>query len=370
LPKTKHLLCHNAEVIRSKTEYVSFSSNFSTACRTLITRPLTMNSVARNEFSAIDRAIMITGFDRLRPTAAPFAIGLCAIGLCATSLLIGADAAAAAEAASRWDGDARSAVRLIAGSSPAGKTAPIRAGVEVRIKAGWHTYWRYPGDAGVPPRFDFTGSQNVAAVEVLWPAPQRIPEQGLVAIGYVSDVIWPLAIVPQDRAKPVTLRLKLDYAVCEKLCVPAQGTAELALTDRPSSQDAALAAALARLPKKLAVGEGSPLAIRRVAREEHQGIGARLGGLSRDRPEAGPARARIVVDVAAPPGTSVAMFAEGPTADWALPVPTAIDGAPAGLQRFAFDLDGAPPGAKYQGALITLTAVAGNIAIEVATHLD
>jgi hypothetical protein len=51
-------------------------------------------------------------------------------------------------------------------------------------------------------------------------------------------------------------------------------------------------------------------------------------------------------------------------------VPTAIAGAPTGLQRFAFELDGAPPGAKYEGAAITLTAVAGEQAIEVATHLD
>ena len=64
------------------------------------------------------------------------------------------------------------------------------------------------------------------------------------------------------------------------------------------------------------------------------------------------------------------MTAEGPTPEWALPVPARIEGAPAGLQRFAFELDGAPPGGKYEGAAITLTAVAGDAAIEVATHLD
>src|SRR4051794_40175475 len=77
--------------------------------------------------------------------------------------------AAAADDVSRWDGDARSAVRLIAGSQPAGSDAAmLRAGVEIRLKPGWHTYWRYPGDAGVPPQFDFKGSQNVKQVEVLW----------------------------------------------------------------------------------------------------------------------------------------------------------------------------------------------------------
>ena len=330
---------------------------------------------------------MITGFDRLRRPAAPRAIGVCALSivlganlfgasLVGTSL-IGTSLAAAAEHASRWDGDARSAVRLIAGSTPSDKTAPVRAGIEVRIKAGWHTYWRYPGDAGVPPRIDFAGSQNLKSVDVLWPAPQRIPEEGLVAIGYVGDMIWPLAIVPQNRAKPVTLRLKLDYAVCEKLCVPAEGKAELTLPGGASSQDAALAGAEARVPKKLALGDGSPLAVKSVQRivARHDGVEERPSIAREDGRSSTPlGRAMdhtgVIVDVAVPAGARVALFAEGPTPDWALPVPMAIDGAPPGMQRFAFDLDGAPPGAKYDGAAITLTAVAGDLAIEVTTHLD
>src|SRR6516165_6190063 len=123
---------------------------------------------AHDEFSGarrvspLDRAMRISGFERLRRTAAPGAIGICAL-------------------------------RLIAGSA-AGSV--LRAGVEIRLQRGWHTYWRYPGDAGVPPRFDFTGSQNVKAVDVLWPAPQPIPEHDLVTIGYTGDVILPLAVVP------------------------------------------------------------------------------------------------------------------------------------------------------------------------------
>src|SRR5262245_14165544 len=66
------------------------------------------------------------------------------VSLC--GLAAGITTAAAGDHASRWDGDARSAVRLIAGSAPVGTTAPLRAGVEIRLKSGWHTYWRYPGD--------------------------------------------------------------------------------------------------------------------------------------------------------------------------------------------------------------------------------
>jgi DsbC/DsbD-like thiol-disulfide interchange protein len=285
---------------------------------------------------------MILVLDRLRRTAAA----------CALGLLGGVSCAAAAEDVSRWDGDFRSAVRLLAGSVAAGTAARLRAGIEIRLKSGWHTYWRYPGEAGVPPRLEFAGSENLKSVEIRWPAPQRIPEQGLIVIGYLHDLILPLDILRQDPAKPTKLRLKIEYAVCEKLCVPAEGKAELLLPVSRSSRDAALADAEARVPKKLAIGEGSTLVIRSIRREQ------------------GRSRERVVVDLSAPAGTSVALFAEGPTPDWALPVPVAEDGAPAGLRRFAFDLDGAPPGAEYRGALITLTAVAGEQAIEVSTRLD
>src|SRR5215207_7052364 len=151
-----------------------------------------------------------------------------------SALLFAAQGAAAAGDVSRWDGDERSAARLIAGSRPTGAAPFMRAGVEIRLKVGWHTYWRYPGDAGVPPQFDFDGSQNVKQIHVLWPAPQRLSEGGGTSIGYARDVIFPLHVTPQDSSKPVVLRLKLDYAVCENLCVPAEAKVELILTNGSS----------------------------------------------------------------------------------------------------------------------------------------
>jgi hypothetical protein len=73
--------------------------------------------------------------------------------------------------------------------------------------------------------------------------------------------------------------------------------------------------------------------------------------------------------VAAPSG-AVDLFAEGPTEQWALPLPVKVDGAPAGHQRFAFELDGLPPGASDRGAILTLTATTPSDAIEVAIRLD
>jgi len=268
----------------------------------------------------------------------------------ACALLLATGAARAADDVSRWDGDVRSAARLIAGSQQA--AGVLRGGVEIRLKPGWHTYWRYPGDAGAPPQFDFKGSQNVAQVRELWPAPERIVEAGASAIGYVRDVIFPLQVVAQDAAKPVMLRLKLNYAICEKICAPADAMGELTLAKGPASRDAALALAEERVPKKVALGEGGPLAIRLVRRED------------------GPERPRVIVDIAAPAGSALDLFAEGPTPQWSLPLPAKIQGAPAGMQRFAFELDGLPPGESDRGAVLTLTAVTPDHAIEVATRLD
>ena len=312
---------------------------------------------------------MLTRFERLRRSAA----------VCALALLVELPRAHAAEPASPWDGDARTAMRLIAGSSAAPTAS---AGIEIRLKSGWHTYWRYPGDAGVPPRFDFAGSRNLESATVLWPAPRRIQEQGLNIIGYTGNLILPLVVAPQDRAIPVTLRLKLDYAVCEKLCVPAEARAELTLAGAPSPYDAALAEAQAAVPKKRALGQGDTLAIRALRRDKsHPGSNAIIEGRHADpfhylgpHLEDGLPVVRAFLpgaaDVVAPPETNVDLFVEGPTAEWALPVPVRSAPPAAGVQRFVFDLDGAPPGTNYAGALITLTAVAGNEAVEVTAPLQ
>lgn len=276
-----------------------------------------------------------------RPESLRLAVAACALASIA--------APATAADSSRWDGDARSAIRLIAGSVPAGAST-IRAGIEIRLKPGWHTYWRYPGDAGIPPRFDFAGSQNVKSVEVRWPAPKRQPEGSLMTIGYDRDVTLPLKIVPLDPAKPVTLRLKADYAVCEKLCAPVEGQAELTIAPGASKLEPQLAAAEAKVPKPRSLGEGGGLVVRSAIRE------------NKPKPH-------VVVDIASPQ-TKVDLFAEGPTSEWALPVPAPVSGAPDGHSRFAFDLDGAPPGADYQGSRLTLTAVSEREAIEVAIRLD
>jgi DsbC/DsbD-like thiol-disulfide interchange protein len=271
---------------------------------------------------------------------------------CELALVAAVCSPAAAADASAWDGGPRAAVRLIAaGSSQTAPGGALRTGIEIRLGAGWKTYWRYAGDSGVPPRFRFDRSENVADVAVLFPAPHGFNDEGGESIGYKGDVILPLQVMPRDKAKPVLLRLDLDYAICSNVCIPVVAKAELPLPG-DGEKDAAIDASEARVPKAVPLGEGDKLAIRAIRRE------------------AGGARPRIVVDVAAPPDAKLEVFAEGPTPDWSLPIPAPVAGAPAGLRRFAFDLHGLPPGASAKGATLRLTAATDEAAIEVTAPLE
>src|SRR5207253_5342113 len=154
---------------------------------------------------------------------------------------------ARAEDASPWQRDGHSAVRLLAGSRSG---AVLLGGIAFQLQPGWKTYWRTPGDSGVPPRFDFSKSENIEAVTVLWPAPTKFDDgSGGYSLGYHNQVVLPLRIVAKNADKPVTLRADINYAVCEKLCIPVEASAELAITSVASTEDSALFAALDTVPK-------------------------------------------------------------------------------------------------------------------------
>lgn len=265
---------------------------------------------------------------------------------CAFAALTGPTAQAADE--SPWNEDVRSALRLIAGTTKAGDAA-LRAGVEIKLKPGWKTYWRYPGDSGVPPSFDFSGSENLKKADVLYPAPHLFTDETGQSLGYKDTVIFPVVVSPQQADKPVRLRVKIDYAVCEKLCVPVEGRAELMLKSGDSKNDPALTAAEARVPKHVTA--------------------AQLG-LTAKRVNGG-AKPTVTVDLGAPSGNPVTLFVEGPTQQWALPIPKPVKNAPPGRAQFSFELDGLPPGVDPKSPTdLIFTVVTGDRAVEVKTHLD
>ena len=178
-----------------------------------------------------------------------------------------------------------------------------------------------------------------------------------MSIGYGGAVVFPLTIHPHDPARPAVLAVDLSYAVCGAICIPAE--AALSLPVSPQVPVAAVSGAGAagllhahdvRVPRPAALGEAAGLAITRVAVDR----GAK------------PWRVRVDAR-AAPPAE---LFVEGPTADWALPVPGAGVPAAEGTLRFEFDLDGVPAGADPAGARLTFTLVSGASAIETTAPLD
>ena len=270
-----------------------------------------------------------------------------ALGFAATILLSSLAIEARADDASPWLRDGHSAVRLLAGSRSG---AVLLGGIAFQLQPGWKTYWRTPGDSGAPPRFDFSKSDNIEAVTVLWPAPAKFDDgAGGHSLGYHDTIVLPLRIVAKNPDKPVTLRADIQYAVCEKICIPVEVNAELPFTSVASTEDSALFAALDTVPKPANIGDPNPLTIRDVKRD---------------------GKTTVLVDVVSPDDKAVNLFVEGPTPDWGLPVPKLLEHGPPGVKRFTFDLDGVPPGVSPDGAALKLTLVSGDRSYEFNTNLE
>ncbi len=135
----------------------------------------------------------------------------------------------------KWQGTDKSQLRLIAAQTSWQGKPRLFAGIEIRLAPKWKTYWRSPGDTGIPPFFDWQGSRNLSKAEVLYPFPVRFQDAGSTSIGYKSNVTLPVVITPKDASKPVHLKLNASYAICYDLCVPVSAQQELIIQSPSSS---------------------------------------------------------------------------------------------------------------------------------------
>lgn len=94
------------------------------------------------------------------------------------------------------------------------------AGLSIRLAPGWKTYWRAPGDGGIPPSFNWSGSSNIHSVDVRFPVPDVFYQNGMRSIGYADMVTFPLIIETGDPTAPIHLRGEIELGVCEEICVP------------------------------------------------------------------------------------------------------------------------------------------------------
>ncbi|QWG14440.1 thioredoxin family protein [Bradyrhizobium sediminis] len=121
---------------------------------------------------------------------------------------------------------------LLTGNSEAGGRE-LWIGVRLNLGSGWKTYWKSPGDAGLPTEFDWSGSQNIVDAEVNWPAPSRLSILGFETIGYAQEVLFPVRIKVRDPGVETRIRLKLAIYACGTICVREERT--LAATIRPGA---------------------------------------------------------------------------------------------------------------------------------------
>jgi len=157
---------------------------------------------------------------------AAFALALAVSG--AARPAAGADAFS-----SDWAAGLKSSARLIAAGSAGGV---LQAAVEIKLAPGAITYWRNPGDSGLPPTLSFEGSGNLAQARISFPAPRRLAEGGGgEAFGYDGALVLPIDVEPIEATKPVAIALKLNYAVCETICVPAEANLHLTLPGAETS---------------------------------------------------------------------------------------------------------------------------------------
>ncbi|MFT3973079.1 MAG: protein-disulfide reductase DsbD family protein [Amaricoccus sp.] len=135
-------------------------------------------------------------------------------------------------------------MRLLAGwRAPDGTRV---AAIEIALAPGWHTYWRVPGEAGIPPSFDWSGSRNLAAVSYEWPRPEVFDTEGMQTFGYERRLVLPVRLHPADPGAPMQVALDADIGVCSDICMAAQATAALQLgPDTPEDSRGEIEAALA-----------------------------------------------------------------------------------------------------------------------------
>lgn len=261
------------------------------------------------------------------------------VPLLTVAAILALDAAAlgGAPSSSPWTASTNSKVRLVSGTVVNGSGTALAAGVQLRMEPGWKTYWRNPGDSGVPPSFDWTGSKNLKGAEVLYPAPHRFADAGGTAIGYGEDVLFPVKLTPERDGESIEVKLAFFYGLCKDLCIPNEVNLSLALpSDEEKGEALILDAALAQVPKPARSG----------LLPEVNGVEAKLDG---DAPG-------LVVDAVFPPGaTGTDLFIDG--GDVFVPVPAPLGALVDGKQRFAVTFASPSEAAAIKGKTLRLTLV-------------
>ena len=174
----------------------------------------------------------------MRMTAASLISGLLTLG-----------AAPASASSTPWLQTEGGNVRLITAGVP-DATGNLAGVLQVDLRPGWKTYWRDPGDAGVPPTVDVSRSANVVSAELAFPAPERFEDASGHWAGYKHPVDLPITFTVKSPSEPAVVEADIFLGVCETICIPVQVSFSVDPAAEPDNADdvATVEAALAALP--------------------------------------------------------------------------------------------------------------------------
>lgn len=238
---------------------------------------------------------------------------------------------------------------LDAGTLPLGLRL---VGIQIHLDPGYKTYWREPGDSGLPPVFDWQGSENVESIDIRWPVPVRFADGSGSSIGYNESVILPVLVTLRDTVQRARLKLKIDYGICAELCVPALGEGDLTLLPDTvvTPHRERVEAALGTVPQTARLGDDS------------------LPGVIGIEPDTKETALRVKVARLAGSGEPD-LFVEGPKG-WYFGQPV-LSGATYGTELdWLVPIEQKPDGGRLAGLTLRLTAVAGSKATETSIRLD
>ena len=156
----------------------------------------------------------------------------------------------ASASSSAWYESQGGRVRLVT-TGTADQAGRIQGVLEIALKPGWKTYWRDPGDSGVPPQIDVNASANVAGVDLSFPAPQRHDDGYGQWAGYDRSVALPAVFTLKSPGDKALIEAHVFLGICETICIPVQTTLSVdPASDPDNAADAQLVkAAFAALPQ-------------------------------------------------------------------------------------------------------------------------
>lgn len=247
-----------------------------------------------------------------------------------------------------WLGGDRTQMRLISAEAEwQGKLESFVA-IEIRLAPKWKTYWRTPGDTGIPPSFDWSSSKNLLKAEVLYPVPSRFVDPTGMSIGYKSGVTLPVKLTPIDPSKPVELVLDANYAICHDLCIPVAVKQALVVERQSLSPFVpVLSMAISELPLP--------------TKSPHKKL-----GVSKVRLVSGVKKSLTIKLNVPVKAEKIDLFVEGPDGLYVpTPKPVVKKGAAnvSGARLFKIDLSDVDDPKKFVGAHLTCTLQADDLAV-------